>query len=145
MHGGIMPQEIVVPVLMVKQLRGEKAGQRTKRKVGVISTKSTLKMVSNIQKFDLMQTEVVSELMLPVTLSIAIYDGDVKVSSEETLTFDCSTDSVTERVKQVRLSLSGTNFDRKKDYFLMLKDKDLNTEMERYKVTIDLAFTDDFF
>ncbi len=144
-HGGVMPQEIVVPVLTVKQLRGEKAGQRTKRKVGVISTKSTLKMVSNIQKFDLMQTEVVSELMLPVTLSIAIYDGDVKVSSEETLTFDCSTDSVTERVKQVRLSLSGTNFDRKKDYFLVLNDKDLNTEMERYKVTIDLAFTDDFF
>ena len=145
MHGGAMPQEIVVPVLTVKQLRGEKAEQRTKRKVGVISTKSTLKMVSNIQKFDLMQTEAVSELVMPVTLSIAIYDGDLKVSSEETLTFDSSTDSVAERVKQVRLSLSGTDFDRKKDYFLVLKDKDLNIEMERYKVTIDLAFTDDFF
>ena len=145
MHGGAMPQEIVVPVLTVKQLRGEKAEQRTKRKVGVISTKSTLKMVSNIQKFDLMQTEAVTELVIPVTLSIAIYDGDVKVSSEETLTFDSSTDSVAERVKQVRLSLSGTDFDRKKDYFLVLKDKDLNIEMERYKVTIDLAFTDDFF
>ena len=48
-------------------------------------------------------------------------------------------------VKQVRLSLSGTDFDRKKDYFLVLKDKDLNIEMQRYKVTIDLAFTDDFF
>lgn len=78
-HGGIMPQEIVVPVLTVKQLRGEKAGQRTKRKVEVISTKSTLKMVNNIQKFDLMQTEAVSELVMPVTLSIAIYDGDLKI------------------------------------------------------------------
>ena len=102
-------------------------------------------MVNNIQKFDLMQTEAVSELVMPVTLSIAIYDGDVKVSSEETLTFDSSTDSVAERVKQVRLSLSGTDFDRKKDYFLVLKDKDLNIEVQRYKVTIDLAFTDDFF
>jgi hypothetical protein len=92
-----------------------------------------------------MQTEAVSELVIPVTLSIAIYDGDLKVSSEETLTFDSSTDSVAERVKQVRLSLSGTDFDRKKDYFLVLKDKDLNIEMQRYKVTIDLAFTDDFF
>ena len=101
-------------------------------------------MVNNIQKFDLMQTEAVSELVIPVTLSIAIYDGDLKVSSEETLTFDSSTDSVAERVKQVRLSLSGTDFDRKKDYFLVLKDKDLNIEMQRYKVTIDLAFTDDF-
>ncbi len=101
-------------------------------------------MVNNIQKFDLMQTEAVSELVMPVTLSIAIYDGDLKVSSEETLTFDSSTDSVADRVKQVRLSLSGTDFDRKKDYFLVLKDKDLNIEMQRYKVTIDLAFTDDF-
>ncbi|MFH4094705.1 BREX-1 system phosphatase PglZ type A, partial [Acinetobacter baumannii] len=88
-------------------------------------------------------TEAVSELVMPVTLSIAIYDGDLKVSSEETLTFDSSTDSVADRVKQVRLSLSGTDFDRKKDYFLVLKDKDLNIEMQRYKVTIDLAFTDD--
>jgi hypothetical protein len=102
-------------------------------------------MVNNIQKFDLMQTEAVSELVMPVTLSIAIYDGDLKVSSEETLTFDSATDSVADRVKQVRLSLSGTDFDRKKDYFLVLKDKDLNIEMQRYKVTIDLAFTDDFF
>ncbi|MEB5477562.1 BREX-1 system phosphatase PglZ type A [Acinetobacter pollinis] len=144
-HGGIMPQEIIVPVLTVKHLRGEKAEQRTKRKVEVISMKSTLKMVNNIQKFDLMQTESISELVVPITLSIAIYDKDIKVSSEETLTFDCSTDTLSERMKQVRLSLSGTDFDRKKDYFLILKDKDLNIEMGRYKVTIDLAFTDDFF
>ena len=101
-------------------------------------------MVNTIQKFDLMQTEAVSDLILPVSVSVAIYDGDSKISSEETVTFECSTDSVTERIKSVRLSLSGTGFDRKKDYFLVLKDKDLNTEMERTKVTIDLAFTDDF-
>lgn len=35
-----MPQEIVVPVLTVKQLHGEKSEKRTKRKVGVISPKS---------------------------------------------------------------------------------------------------------
>jgi len=144
-HGGVMPQEIVVPVVTVKQLRGAKAEKRTKRKVGVISAKSSLKMVNNIQRFDLMQTEAVSDQVLPVTVSVAIYDGDAKVSSEEGVTFDCATDSVAERVKQIRLSLSGTDFDRKKDYFLILKDKDLNTEIERYKVTIDLAFTDDFF
>ncbi len=144
-HGGAMPQEIVVPVVTVKQLRGQKAEKRTKRKVGVISAKTSLKMVNNIQKFDLMQTEAVSEQVLPVTVSTAIYDGDLLVSSEEVITFDCTTDSVSERVKQIRLSLSGTDFDRKKDYFLIMKDKDLNTEIERYKVTIDLAFTDDFF
>jgi valyl-tRNA synthetase len=140
-----MPQEIVVPVLTIKQLRGQKAEKRTKRKVGVISAKTALKMVNTIQQFDLMQTEAVSQQVLAVTISAGIYDSDKLVSSEEVLTFESETDSVAERVKKVKLSLSGADFDRKKDYFLILKDKDLNTEVERYKVTIDLAFTDDFF
>ena len=143
-HGGAMPQEIVVPVLTIRQLRGVKAEQRTKRKVGVISTKSSLKMVNNIQRFDLMQTESVSDQVLSVTVSVAIYDADILVSSEEAVTFESASDSMSERVKQVQLSLAGSDFERNKDYFLIIKDKDLNTEMERYRVTIDLAFTDDF-
>lgn len=144
-HGGAMPQEIVVPVLTVNQLRGEKAEKRTRRKVGVISPKPVLKMVNSIQRFDLMQTEAVSEQVLPVTVAVAIFEGGQIISSEEVVTFDCTTDSMSDRLKQVRLSLAGSDFDRKKDYFLVIRDKDLNTELERYRVTIDLAFTDDFF
>lgn len=144
-HGGAMPQEIVVPVVVVQQMRGEKAEQRSKRKVNIISPKSSLRMVNNIQSFDLMQTEAVSEQVLPVTVTVAIYDGDQSVSSEETVTFDCATDLMSERTRKVKLSLSGTDFDRRQDYFLVIKDKDFNTELERYRVTIDLAFTDDFF
>ena len=144
-HGGIMPQEIVVPILRIKQLRGNKAEQRTKRKVGVISPKSSLRMVSSTQKFDLMQTEAVNDQILPVTAKVAIYDGDKIISSEEIVSFDSSSDSFSERSKQIRLSLAGEGFDRNKDYFLVIKDKDLHTEIERYRVSIDLAFTDDFF
>lgn len=144
-HGGAMPQEIVVPVLSVKQLRGEKAESRSKRKVEVISPKPSLKMVNNIQRFDLMQTEAVSDQVLPVTIAVGIYEGAELVSSEEMITFDSASESMGERVKPVRLSLAGTDFDRKREYFLVLKDKDLNTEIERYRVVIDLAFTDDFF
>jgi hypothetical protein len=143
-HGGVMPQEIVVPVVTIHQRRGEKAEKRTRRKVGVISTKSSLKMVNNIQRFDLMQTETVSDTVLPVTISVAIYDGETKVSSEEAVTFDSTSDSMSDRVKSIPLSLSGSKYDRKKDYFLIIKDKDLGTEVERYRVAIDLAFTDDF-
>jgi uncharacterized protein (TIGR02687 family) len=144
-HGGAMPQEVVVPVITVKQLRGANADARTKKKVGVISRKSVLKMVNNTQKFDLMQTQAVTEQMLPVTIAVAIYEGQKMVSSERVITFDSSTDSASERNKAAQLSLSGDKFDRKKDYFLVLKDKDLQVELERYPVTIDLAFTDDFF
>ncbi|XKF16612.1 BREX-1 system phosphatase PglZ type A [Halomonas sp. BLK-85] len=150
-HGGIMPQEIVVPVLTVQQLRGEKAEERTRHRVEVISPKAALKMVNNIQRFDLLQTEAVSDTRLPRTLSVAIFqagdanEGETLVSSEEVVTFDSASDNMNERMKAVRLSLSGTDFDRKRDYFLILRDRDLGTELERYRVVIDLAFTDDFF
>lgn len=144
-HGGAMPQEIVVPVLTVNQLRGEKAERRSTRKVGVISPRSSIKMVNNIQRFDLLQTEAVSDRVLPVTVAVAIFDGADAVSSEEVVTFECASDSMNERTKQVRLSLAGKEFDRKKDYFLVIRDKDLSTEIERYRVIIDLAITDDFF
>ena len=140
-----MPQEVVVPVVTINQLRGAKASDRTKRKVGVISTKAALKMVNTIHVFDLMQTEAVSEQHLAVTVAAAIYDAEKRVSSEETVTFESASDSMSERVKRVSLSLAGKSFDRAQDYFLILRDKDLGTEIERYKVTIDLAFTDDFF
>ena len=144
-HGGVMPQEIMVPVLTVQGLRGENAAARTKSKVGVISTKPGLKMVNNIQSFDFLQTDAVDELKLAITATIGIYDGQNLVSSEETATFDSASDSLNERVKKVRLSLQGSDFNRNSDYFLVIKDKDLETEIVRYKVTIDLAFTDDFF
>ena len=134
-----------MPVLTVKQLRGEKVEKRTRRKVDVISPKASLKMVNNIQRFDLLQTEAVSEQLKPITLAVAIFEGTEAVSSEETVTFDSTSDNMNERMKSVRLSLSGTDFDRKRDYFLVLRDKDLQTELERYRVVIDLAFTDDFF
>ncbi|MBL1259967.1 MAG: BREX-1 system phosphatase PglZ type A [Thiotrichaceae bacterium] len=144
-HGGVMPQEIAVPVLIAKGLRGEKAEKRTKRKAGVISAKSNLRMVNNIQAFDLMQTDAVSEQVLPVTVLVGLYDGEQLISSEERVTFDSTSEVIGERVKSVRLSLAGGSFDRKNDYFMVLRDADHNTEIERYKVVIDLAFTDDFF
>lgn len=143
-HGGAMPQEIVVPIITVKQLRGEKAQQRTKRKVEVISPRPTIKIVNKTQTIDLMQTEAVSDQIIPISLSVSIHDGPNKVSSEESITFDSRTDAMSERVKQVTLSLSGNEFDRNKDYSLVLKDKDLNVELVRYKVTIDLMYVDDF-
>ncbi|SEQ21421.1 TIGR02687 family protein [Ectothiorhodospira magna] len=144
-HGGVLPQEIVVPVLTVKQLRGERVEERTLRKVSVISPKASLKMVNNIQRFELLQTEAVSERLKPITLAVAIFEGSESVSSEETVTFDSASEKMNERMKSIQLSLSGTDFDRKRDYFLVLRDKDLGTELERYRVVIDLAFTDDFF
>lgn len=144
-HGGAMPQEIVVPVIAINQLRGGRAQSRTRTKVGVISADSNLRMTNNIATFEFLQTDAVDEMHMPTTVAIGIFDGEKLVSSEEILTFDSESQQHGERVKRTSLSLAGADFERTKEYFLIIRDKDLGTEVNRYRVTIDLAFSDDFF
>jgi uncharacterized protein (TIGR02687 family) len=144
-HGGAMPQEIIVPVITVNQLRGERARSRTRTKVGVISASSNLRMTNNIANFEFLQTDAVDDSHLPITTAIGIFFEENLVSSEETLTFESTSQQHGDRIKQISLSLAGAEFDRSTDYFIVIRDKDLGTELNRYRVKIDLAFTDDFF
>lgn len=139
-HGGAMPQEIVVPVITVSGLRGEKAQDRTKRPVQFVQLQSNLKIVDFVQSIEFLQTETVSELIVPTTVSVAIYDGNSKISSEEVIVFDSSSTDFNELKKFVRIALSGTSFDRRKDYYLIVKDKASEVELQRNKVIIDIGF-----
>ena len=141
-HGGAMPQEIVIPVLEAKARRGKKAAERTKQKVGVISAKSSLKMVNAMQSFDFIQTDTVTEKYQASTVLIGIFDAENLVSNEERITFESQSDSMTERFKVANLSLLGNDFDRKKEYSLVIKDAETRADLGRYRIVIDLAFRD---
>ncbi|MDZ7758691.1 MAG: hypothetical protein U5L00_00320 [Desulfovermiculus sp.] len=91
-HGGALPQEVAVPVVKVKELDAKAAEKEAVKKVGVSLLGSNRKLVNTICKFEFIQTEKVSQRMLPRTLVISIRDGDTLVSSEETVTFDSESD-----------------------------------------------------
>ena len=50
-----------------------------------------------------------------------------------------------ERVRDARIKLLGSDFDRQAVYTLILEDVETQTRHNEYAVTIDLAFQDDFF
>ncbi len=95
-HGGALPQEVVVPILQVKELDSKAAEKEAVKKVGVSLLGSNRRLMNTICKFEFIQTEKVPDRMLPRTLVISIRDGDVLVSSEETVTFDSESDSMNE-------------------------------------------------
>ena len=66
------------------------------------------------------------------------------VSALEKLTFDATSGSLEQRQQDVRLKLTGTDFDRKAQYQLLLQDDEDGIELARYPVTIDLAIQNDF-
>jgi uncharacterized protein (TIGR02687 family) len=143
-HGGAMPQEVVVPLVQVRELEGKAAEQQAVKQVGVSLLGSNRKIVNSIQKFELIQTDKVSDRMTPRTLVISLRHGDTLISNEETLTFDSASDSMEERKRTVKLMLEKGNYDTRKEYCLVLRDPETRIEYERVPMTIDLAFTNDF-
>ncbi len=140
-HGSAMPQEIAVPVIVVKEIETDKAKTR---QVEVSLLGSSNKVVTNKQRFEFIQTEAVSERVLPVTLLLSIRDGEKSVSDEQILTFDSTSAMLDERKRSVMLTLAAGNHDRNKDYFLVARDAKTKAEAWRAPLRIDLAFSNDF-
>lgn len=140
-HGSAMPQEIVVPVIVVKEGDAEKTRTKT---VDVSQLGSSNRIVTNKQRFEFIQTEAVSDRVLPVTLLFSIRDGDQVVSDEQALTFDSASPLMEERKRSLMLTIQSGDYDRNKDYFLVARDAKTKAEAWRTTMRIDLAFSNDF-
>lgn len=145
-HGGAMPQEIVIPVVSVKKLRGQAAASSKVRRVGVTLLGNLTRIVNNVQQLRFIQTEAVSERNVPRVLQISVIDAQgALISNEVTATFDSTSDSMDDRVKTIQLILKHGTYDKTKEYFIVLHDNDaIVKEYRKMPVTIDIAFSSDF-
>ena len=143
-HGGAMPQEVIVPLVTVTHLRGkQKAGSRSE-KVSVQVLGTNHKITKPKYRFELIQTEAVGERRRPITLRAAVYEGAHAVTSVETVTFDSSSDSLEERKKSIRFELRTGRYDKATPYRLVLRDAESDAEVQSVPVVIDRSFDDDF-
>lgn len=139
-HGGAMLQEIAVPLITVKSVRGaEKPG-----KVNISLLGSVKKIVNNVQRFEFIQTEAVSDKLKAITVMVSLRDVDQLISNEVTLTFDSTSDQMADRKKTATLMVKSGSYDKKKDYYLVVRDMADKTEVDRIPMTIDLSFGNEF-
>lgn len=143
-HGGAMPQEIVVPVVTVKHIRG-KSAQETKTKLVTVQVLgSSHRVTSAYCRFQLIQMEPVSDRVKLITLKVAIYEGEEPVTDIQTVKFESSSGNLDERKKWINLVLKDRQYDKKTPYRLVLRDSETGIEQQSVEVIIDRAFTDDF-
>jgi len=140
-HGSAMPQEIVVPLVTVRVSESDKAKTRP---VEFTLLGASNKVVTNKQRFEFIQTDAVSERVLPRTVLISLRDGQKLISDEQTLTFDSTSQLMDERKRSVMLTIVSGAYDRAKDYFLIARDAQTKVEIVRVPFKVDLAFSNDF-
>jgi uncharacterized protein (TIGR02687 family) len=143
-HGGAMPQEIVVPVVTVKHVRGKSAQDTKTKPVTVQVLGSNHRITSAYCRFQLIQMEPVSERVKPITLKVAIYEGEEAVTDLQSVKFDSASGNLDERKKWINLVLKDRQYNKKTPYRLVLRDAETGIEQQSVEVIIDRAFTDDF-
>jgi uncharacterized protein (TIGR02687 family) len=143
-HGGAMPQEIVVPVVTVKHIRGKSAQDTKTRPVTVQVLGTNHRITSAYCRFQLIQMEPVSERVKPITLKVAIYEGEEAVTDLQAVKFDSASGNLDERKKWINLVLKERQYNKKTPYRLVLRDAETGIEQQSVEVIIDRAFTDDF-
>ncbi len=143
-HGGAMPQEIIVPVITVKELHGQAIERSSVKRVDVSILGNIRKIVNSLQRFEFIQTEAITERILPRTLMVSLRNGNDLISNEVALTFDSKSPSMDERKKIASLRVKAGQYDNKHEYSLVLRDPETNIEYLRIPIIIDLAFSSDF-
>jgi len=139
-HGGAMLQEIVIPVVSVKGIRG--AEQAHEVRISLLGT--TKKIVNNMQRFEFIQLESVSDKVIPLTVTVSLKDENQAISNEVTLTFDSKSDQMSDRKKTATLVIKSGSYDKKREYYLVVQNKETKVEIERIVLNIELAFGSDF-
>jgi len=143
-HGGAMLQEIVVPVVTVKHIKGKTVEKTKTKQVTVHVLGSSHKITTSRHRFEMIQMESVSERVKPVTLKVAIYEESEPITNIESIKFESTSDNIDDRKKSVVLVLENRQFDKNKKYRLVLRDAETGIEQESINIIIDRAFTDDF-
>lgn len=141
-HGGASPQEIVLPLLRVKQNRKQEI-----KKVELSLENSSRKITNNKFTLSFLQKESISELVKPRVFSVSLWDeeNNMQVSNELIIDANISSDKMEDRIFKKVLELKSFDADKNKDYYLIIKDVDeVGEPYAKIPFTINLMFQSDF-
>jgi hypothetical protein len=145
-HGGASLQEIVIPLLKVTKTR-----QDTTKQVDVDIIKSTDKITTNILAVSFLQTELVSDKILPRQIRSAIYAEDGEMISD-LFAYKFDVTEGTERMREIKhrfqLSSKASGKYRNQMVKLIIEEPVESTskwkQYREYHFTLNISFTNDF-
>lgn len=144
-HGGACLQEIVVPLIEIRQKYGKSAEATRVSKVSVNVLGQQHRITTNRHVFTLLQTEAVSERVLACSVNVALInqEGD-SVSSIALVRMENDNQDLGHRQTKVPLSLLAQAINKHDQHYLILSDAETEVELQRIPVRIDLAIENDF-
>lgn len=140
-HGGASLEECIIPLLEVKASKD--SNKRPKVDLQLISTNNKITNYEVMLTF--FQKENVSQDVKSRKVSIYFVDDDNnKISSDAIIFANKNSDSAEDREFKEKFRLLQKQYNKSKNYYLILRDVDDELEIKRIPFTIDIAFQDGF-
>lgn len=142
-HGGASLQEMVVPVVVFRNLRASSKGYVESTDAELILLSEKRRITNLIFALDFLQKQPVDEKTLACEYTVYMVDEEGAVVSDRKLVIaDRTSANASERVFHVRFNLKGGAYDKNRAYRLVIAGgKGMPAEIP---FTIDIAFADDF-
>ena len=145
-HGGLMPQELLVPLLTVKNKRGDQETGQVRR-VNVSLLGQVNRVVNSRQRFEFIQTDPVSDKVRPRTVTVCLHDADQAdkaISDQITISLDSSSANVNDLKKTIILTVAPGVAGKRPNAALVVRDAETKIEIHRFPMIVDIAFSADF-
>lgn len=140
-HGGSSPQEMIVPVLDVRTIRGHKET----RTVQIALVSMVQKITNLITTLDFIQNEPISDVVKGTSYKIFFVSEDnEKISNENIYVADKKDAEPQKRIFRMRFNFKNKQYDKSKRYYLVAYDEKNNVEVFRHDIVMDIAFANDF-
>ena len=140
-HGGILPQEIIVPVIDFKSTRTSDGS----KKVGITYSGLSTKITNAITYLEFLQDNNIDENNKPCRYSLHFEDEDgVRISDECTIIANYENTEVKDRFFREKFVFKNKAYDKNKPYYLVIIDEETGIEHTRIKFYIDIAIVNNF-
>ena len=144
-HGGAMPQEIIVPVIKFKNDRSKSSVNDTR--TVIISLTTVVRKITNIITYlEFFQDEMIRDKVLSKNVKCYFEDENGnKISNENIIIGDSRSENPQDRSYREKFVLKSMAYDKTKQYFLVIQDaEDADGDYERIPFGIDIAIVDEF-
>ncbi|MDT7013343.1 BREX-1 system phosphatase PglZ type A [Levilactobacillus namurensis] len=140
-HGGSSLQEMVVPLLDVRTTTSRSEAHNAQLEV----VNATKRITSLEVPVVLRQSEPVGATVIPTAYNLYFVDDQGRhISGLVTVNANSQSIEVEQRIQQTTIVLADRYYDKTKDYYLIIENKQEPTDYQRIAFDMDIANLDDF-
>ena len=140
-HGGILPQEVIIPVINFKSTR---TTEETK-KVGITYSGLTTRITNAITYLEFLQDNNIDEEHLPCRYLLHFEDEEGnRISDETTIVANYTNTEVKDRFFKEKFVFKNIKYDKTKNYYLVITEEDTGIIRQKIKFIIDITIINNF-